>query len=273
MNVRDDNRPSRRGTQRLVPGVHEGLGKCVARCFSAGVSEGLKIDMEALDVSMEKSSVGVFNDSLEDPSCVFVLEAGASAAQVGSVICGFSPPIAFAMLDRLLGGSAQDAYMPSRSLTSLERGLMGAVLDCLAGALGHAIPQLAPFSCNPDRAYGRGDDSASVIIARFALTMGVHSGAMRLGFAEHMLDNTMICPLNQTDSPVELSVMVEESAVSSEDLEQLQDGDIIVTQSPVEGEVVVRLAGIPKFMGKLVSSNGKRAIRITRCISSPARRD
>ena len=66
--------------------------------------------------------------------------------------------------------------------------------------------------------------------------------------------------------PLELSVVVQDIAVSHEELSQIESGDILLTDTAEGGEVLVRIAGIPRFYARLGVSNGRRAIQITRRI-------
>jgi flagellar motor switch protein FliM len=60
--------------------------------------------------------------------------------------------------------------------------------------------------------------------------------------------------------------VVQDIAVSAEELARLSEGDLLVTDTPADGEVLVRIGGIPRFYARLGASNGKKAIRITRRI-------
>ena len=55
--------------------------------------------------------------------------------------------------------------------------------------------------------------------------------------------------------------------IAPDQLSALEIGDVISTDVSVDGEVTVRLAGIPKYIGQLSTVDGKKAITITRKIT------
>jgi flagellar motor switch protein FliM len=63
---------------------------------------------------------------------------------------------------------------------------------------------------------------------------------------------------------MELSVSLRDIDVPASDAERLCDGDIVATGLPADGEVIVRLAGIPKFLARMGQVDGRRAITILR---------
>jgi flagellar motor switch protein FliM len=58
--------------------------------------------------------------------------------------------------------------------------------------------------------------------------------------------------------------VVQDISVTEEELAQLTEGALLVTDTPEGGEVLVRIGGIPRFYARLGASNGRKAIRITR---------
>jgi flagellar motor switch protein FliM len=265
MNVKDDGCTSLAGSARVD------FARRAAAAFRRLASSRLKIDVDALPMETTSISQQAFHDSLEDSSCVFVCASPGRGVE-DLLICELSPSIAFVMIDLLLGGSAQ-ALVPFRSLTKLERELLGKLLDRFTHELGQSAPGMGAFTCDSRSQWKPALGGGDFAVARLAITIGNHAGAMRLGLSQGL--HSLAMPADGArpgaGSPVELSVVVEDGDAGEQDLEQLQAGDIIVTASPANGEVVVRLAGIPKYYGKLVSSNGKRAIRITRPIDEPER--
>jgi flagellar motor switch protein FliM len=59
-------------------------------------------------------------------------------------------------------------------------------------------------------------------------------------------------------------VAVEGVDLSPEELARMEAGDILSTDSDADGEVIVRIDGVPRFAARLGSADGRRAITITR---------
>jgi flagellar motor switch protein FliM len=193
------------------------------------------------------------------------------------------PHLAFAFVDILLGGRDQQVFVPARPLTQAERPLLAKVLEQAAGALiaclgvGAVIPAGAPQGLAADAAGispAQGQTPASadqiaadqpVVAAVFDLMVGQHEGAIRLCVpcgplrsAEHQDSSNLSTP----NGPLELTVCLETTLPQS-DLGRLAPGDVIATDVPVAAQLVVRAGGIPKYVGKLASSDGHRAVAIT----------
>ncbi|MEI7837778.1 MAG: FliM/FliN family flagellar motor C-terminal domain-containing protein [Planctomycetota bacterium] len=62
---------------------------------------------------------------------------------------------------------------------------------------------------------------------------------------------------------MELTVTSLETGVPADELTTLAPGDILATEIDAGQDVVVRLAGIPKFVGRLGAYEGRRAVTIS----------
>jgi flagellar motor switch protein FliM len=108
------------------------------------------------------------------------------------------------------------------------------------------------------------NDEQPVMVLSFHMTLGRNIGWMRLYipssilvfFAPHETSN----PTNR--STVELSVSLPKVVLTSHEWHDLVIGDILVTDTSCDGEVVVRLAGIIKFTARLGSWGSYRAVMI-----------
>ena len=68
-----------------------------------------------------------------------------------------------------------------------------------------------------------------------------------------------------SSSPLELSATVDFQACGDA-ISKLENGDILITSADVNGEIVVRAGGVPKFSARLGACDGKRAASINRRI-------
>ena len=265
--------------------VLKAIQSAVTGEFCSAISHSLQSPLSARVIGVSSGTLAEFAASVEEPSCCLRVVAGAAngAEAAGSssppAWMEISPQVAYPILDRLLGGTGRECYVPNRPLTAIERKLLWRVAEEAIGCIGRswrsaslaiAGGSIAPAAIPPAEA------PEDVLVLKFTLALGRHAGAMRLCLARRLLPAA--APEDQylagedrgahapAGSPLELSVVVQDPAVTAEELAELGKGDILVTDADADGEVIVRVAGIPKFYARLGASNGRRAIRITRRI-------
>lgn len=297
------------GSLLLAGLLEEGLSKGCAESLSAALRTPVQIRL----CGLQGCPPSDFLAGVEERSCCMALgvcaagpdvsgqgKAAASAAGAGShaVWLEVSPQIAFPMIDRLLGGAAQEWYVPRRALTAIERRLLQRVGEAAANCLATCWPPprdrtaAVQWGCRMDLAPASTPPPPEAVLAQFAVSMGRHAGALRLclpresvAFAPEPSSGGADAPLATGNSPqpptdyasdasavtpawgagpLELSVEVPHVTLSDEELAQLEAGDILLTDTPADGEVLIRVAGIPRFYARLGASKGHKAIRITR---------
>lgn len=269
--------------------------------FRASLSSSLSMPLEVRPSGIQECSCAEFLGSVEEPSCCLriaeaetVREGPNGPAPWGEpaedrIWLEISPQIAFPIIDRLLGGSGRDWYVPNRPLTEIEQRLLMRVAGMAAQSLCRCWPaaeqphRRVRWECGQAIGAFVQPPAQTVVLAKFTLTMGRHAGAMRLCVPSKLAPtaSALADVRSQVEGkyrsapatgrrteagPLELSVVVQDISLSGEELSRLQSGDVLVTDTPTDGEVLVRIGGIPKFYARLGSSNGKRAIQITRRI-------
>ena len=183
----------------------------------------------------------------------------------GRIWMGMDAPAATAMIDVILGGRPYQDASGRRALTAIDRRLLARVVDRAAGLVASiaGIPQ--PLTRHEAQQISEPPAVAAVC---FDLDIG---GAMWL-FVDGELcggpesDDNRRTP-RAKGGPIELSATLNVPEIDADQLADLEVGDIIATDVSVEGEITVRLAGIPKYIGQLSTVDGKKAITITRKIT------
>ena len=183
----------------------------------------------------------------------------------GRIWLGLDTIAATAMIDVILGGRPYQGASGSRALTAIDRSLLASVVDRAAGMVAGlaGIPQ--PLACNRTEQM---PEPPAVAAVCFDLEMG---GAM------WMFVDGELCGGSKSDAagrtprakggPIELSATLNVAEIAADQLAALEVGDVIATDISVDGEIIVRLAGIPKYIGQLSTVDGKKAITITRRIT------
>ena len=64
--------------------------------------------------------------------------------------------------------------------------------------------------------------------------------------------------------PLEVTAAIEGLELDSADLADLAIGDILATEVPLDGEITIRIGGIPKYATRLRVIDGQKVVTITR---------
>jgi len=173
---------------------------------------------------------------------------------------GLDAAAAGAMIDLILGGRPYRRASGQRALTPIDRHLLGRVLDRSAELLASTAALGRPLQRSETAPM---PDCPALWTVRFDLDIG---GAMWL-FADSApraaAEAAGDVDEQQTrGGPIEFSATLDAAEITAEQLAELDAGDIIATDVPVDGRIIIRLAGIPKYVGRLSTVDGKKAITI-----------
>ncbi len=228
-----------------------------------------------------RRTYGEFLASLTDPGCCSLLAPelrGEDSCESSAVWVELPAGLAYACVDLLLGGDLDEGvYVPCRPLSGVERGLLRRVVRRIGACLSRCWPvQPSPeFRPADDGAGDRAADGpahmAPVLVLSFGVSVGPASGQVRICAPESLLGSPPESSDGRvaTGGPVEVSVTLPEFAMSADDVASLSPGDILVTDTPSDGQVVVRVAGIPKYVARLGACNERRAVTISGPVSPP----
>src|SRR4051794_39235429 len=139
--VYDFKRPERvsKDQMRALEALHEGFG----RNFGAALSGYLRTIIEVSVAHIEQLTYSEFIHSLPNPTCFNLLKA----EQLEGQLClEISPLIIYPIIDRLLGGSNADLFIPQRPLTQIEQRLVQRITDRATQHLSEAWSNLTPVN-------------------------------------------------------------------------------------------------------------------------------
>jgi flagellar motor switch protein FliM len=293
VHVYDFKRPERvsKDQMRALEALHEGFG----RNLGAALSGYLRTIIEVNVANIEQLTYSEFIHSLPNPTCFNLLKA----EQLEGQLClEISPLIIYPIIDRLLGGSNADLFIPQRPLTQIEQRLVQRITDRATHHLSEAWSNLTPitfkvedFESNPQLVQIV-PPNETVVVVGFELKMGNRAGTMSLCIPYNVIEPIMgvLAAQNwfsyqrkagQPDqirkltsslntAPVEMRAFLAQTSISVNDLLSLQPGDLITTSKDHHSDVLIQVEGRNKFVGKLGQLKGKRAIQITRLCQVPA---
>ncbi|MGQ0628409.1 MAG: flagellar motor switch protein FliM, partial [Phycisphaerales bacterium] len=129
----DFKRPERvsKDQMRSLQTLHESF----ARNFGASLSGFLRTIVEVKVSSCEQMTYGEFINSLPNPTSFNLIDA---KPLEGQVCLELSPLIIYPIIDRLLGGTNRDLFIPQRPLTLIETRLISKVTSRGLAALSEA---------------------------------------------------------------------------------------------------------------------------------------
>lgn len=281
----DFTMPSRvsRDQIRSLRGLHDNY----ARSLSSSLSMTLRGIVEVQCTYIEQLTYGEYLTSLLDPSCIGVFSMKPLKG-LGTI--EMNPPLAFPIIDRLLGGAGTSGLY-NRTLTAIEERIMTEVIEMALKTLQEAWERrsiklemkLERVENNPQfaRAAAPGDP---IILVLFDVRLDeIHSmmslclpfmtiqealaGLSRAELPSLIRSETAepygnMIFTHMRDMNVTVSVRYESSSVILRELLELQKGDIIKLQNADKNETLVFIAGQKKFYGKPGMVNKRRAVRI-----------
>ncbi len=281
----DFKRPERvsKDQMRALEGIHEGF----ARNLGASLSGFLRTIVEVRVATAEQLTYSEFIHSLPNPTNFNLLNC---EPLEGQVCLEISPLIIYPIIDRLLGGSTAELFIPQRPLTIIELRLVRRITDralaCLTEVWSNLVTvqfALAEVESNPQLVQIVAPNEV-VVVMGFELKMGSRAGTMSLCIPFNVIEPVMgrlaaqgwvayrrkASVEDQTEhivkalaeAKVELQAYLAETAITVNDLLHLQPGDIIQTAKPASDPVVVQAEGKNKFLARLGRHKGNRAVRI-----------
>jgi flagellar motor switch protein FliM len=285
--VYDFKRPERvsKDQMRALEALHEGFG----RNFGAALSGYLRTIIEVSVANIEQLTYSEFIHSLPNPTCFNLLKA----EQLDGQLClEISPLIIYPVIDRLLGGSNADLFIPQRPLTQIEQRLVQRITDRATHHLSEAWSNLTPvtfsvqdFESNPQLVQIV-PPNETVVVVGFELKMGNRAGTMSLCIPYNVIepimgvlaaqnwfsyqrkgghdDHLRKLTRNVNNAAVEMRCFLARTSMKMKDLLSLSVGDIITTDKPCNGEAFLQIEGKRKFTGQVGQFRGKRAVRVTK---------
>jgi len=270
---------------RALGSIHDGF----ARNFGATLSSFLRTIIEVRVVGVEQLTYSEFIHSLPNPTCFVILQA---PPLEGQMCLELSPLIVFPIIDRLLGGTSANLYIPQRPLTSIEWRLIKRLIDRALEHLSDVWKNLveAKFEVvetesNPQLVHIVAPTEVVVYIT-LEIKMGQSAGTMSICIPFNTIESVLsklttqswfgYRPKNATDnekqriqrnlfkSMVTLTAYLGRTRIRLAELYALRPGDLIQIDKTVRDHLLVQVRGRNKFAGVPGQIRGHRAIRIVR---------
>jgi flagellar motor switch protein FliM len=187
-------------------------------------------------------------------------------ARAGDVLLDPSPPVAFALVERALGGGRL-SRPPDRPLRDLEAELltpaMTALLEALAPAWSPAPP--APLRWGPASAFARESwpDGSCVLLGIEILSEGLLGDILvALPAAWFDMARPAAPEVKAHGVDIEIAARFPLASLRLGDLRELAPGDLLVWSGDSAPELTVEVSRKPQFVGRPGSLGGKAAVEI-----------
>ncbi len=282
----DFKRPERvsKDQMRALEGLHERF----ARNLGAALSSYLRTIVEVKIRSAEQLTFAEFTYSLPTPTSFTLL----SASPLDGKIClEISPLIIYPIIDRMLGGSNAELYIPQRPLTQIEQRLANRILERAIDALTEAWENIAEINFEVDSHESNPQlvqivpPNEVVVVMSFELKMGDRAGSMSL-----CVPFTVIEPIvqnlarqdwfslrrkttqnfqnaleeNLNEAKLHMRAYLAQTRIKVSDLLSMEVGDVLHTTKEAKTELVLQVEGKSKFAGRAGQFRDHRAFHITR---------
>jgi len=290
----DFKRPERvsKDQMRALENLHEGF----SRNFGAALSGFLRTIIECKVANIEQMTFSEFTHSLPNPTSFNLL---APEPLEGSICLEISPLIIYPIIDRLLGGSNADLFIPQRPLTAIEMRLVNKILtraiSCLQEAWSNVVQlNIKQGDCesNPQLVQIVPPNEVVVVIG-FELKMGGRAGTMSLCIPYNVIEPVVEKLSAQTwaaykrgnrdglnrqrvayqldSAKVTLTGVLAGTTIKLSELMNLEVGDVIVTEKPASAPLTLLVEGKRKYIGHIGQFKGNRAFKVERKITAKDR--
>lgn len=284
----DFKRPSKfaKDHLRTMQMMHENYARLITNFLSGYLRTLVQVDV----ISIEALQYSEFTNSIANPAVLAIVSFNPLP---GSIIFDFSPAIAYALIERILGGKG-NGIERIRGFTEIEIAILMRIISQMLVFLREPWENVMDIRASLDRIETNAqfaqimNPTEMVALVTFQTKIGEVEGLMNLCIP-HMVVEPVLSKLStkiwfsmiekgtteETRKAIELKV--EETVVPviavlgraelmvSEFL-QLQTGDVLSLNTNVDGELEVMVGDLHKFNAKPGVKNKKTAIKITQVI-------
>ncbi len=263
---------------RAVRRMHENFTRNLATTLAGH----LRVYVSPTLVSLEQISYGEFVASLEPPTCLAYVGL---LPFDGSMVFEVSRPLAFAAVELLLGSSAVTQEVPARKLTEIERQLMQNLLRPVLGDYRDIWRTVAEIDFEVQSLVDEPQDlrvltaAEAVVAVSLEVTLGSTVGRVNLAIPsllikrlrdrfeqlqsvrhlEAQAESRQRITRVFTSVELDLEVRVENGSLTPARLANLQVGDLLEFDHPIERPVDAYLNGELAFVGQM-ADDGSRLI-------------
>jgi flagellar motor switch protein FliM len=269
---------------RTFQAVHESFGEMFGSYLVGRLQTTVTVSVSSVDQLFYSE----FVLSIASPSCLYIFRILESDALA---VLEVSPQLVLAMVEHLMGGVAE-GEKNARAITRIEQSIVKGIIQRALNEIQRAWKTVADLTFKLERYESEGDfvqiapASEIVMVVSFEVVIGTQKYLMNLCFPTFALED-VLAKLNVQhfgnltntkgegewakalqgqigSTTVEATALLGETVLSLRELLDLEPGDILRTNIPVNGEVKLLVGGKPRLVGRPGISKGRVAVRVTR---------
>jgi len=286
----DFKRPERVSKDQMI--ALQTLHEAFARNFGASLSGFLRTIVEVKVATCEQMTYSEFISGLPNPTSFNLIEADQLAGQICLEI---SPLIIYPIIDRLLGGTSQDLFIPQRPMTLIETRLISNVTKRGLTALSEAWGGIRALDFNVTATESNPQlvqivpPNEVVIVIGLEVKLSNRAGTMNLCIPYNVIEPVMeelsaqswfnVAKGQASETTMHrvgrglvraglgVTGLLAETTITLEDLLHMSVGDVLATEKAATMPVVISVEGEKKFLAEVGQFRGSRALRVIRAIA------
>jgi flagellar motor switch protein FliM len=254
-----------------------------ARSAGTSLSTYLRAVLEISLVNVEQRTYAEFVSKLSDPTAFYAL-AIPPFAELGAL--EIHPNVAFAMIDRMLGGGGQGLAVP-RALTEIEQHVVDSIVKLMLDGLTETWKPVVELAfgirgreTRPQLLKVAAPDEVIIMLA-FEIRINDTRGTIHLCLPEAIVEATSSQVaqawqrhrrelttderswLNRSLERIPVAVVPEiVTQLPAADIAALAVGDVLALGVPADQPVDLRIGGVPKLRGHLTVERGRLMARV-----------
>jgi flagellar motor switch protein FliM len=270
---------------RTIHLLHENFARGMASSLSAYLRSYVVVNL----ISVEQLSFAEFTQSLPSPTTLITL---AMKPYEGSAVLEMNPSLVFPFLEMLLGGAIKGQSALTREITEIEQSILDGLLRVILHDLQTAWAAVAPIDFAIDEHESEPQllqvmaQNEAVVAITIEVRIGEASGMMNLGIPSIVVkmlrqkfdQHRMVRKAQSTDeeharvlrlirpASIHLDARLQGPTIGMKALLDLQEGDVIALDFPLNRPLDLMVNGKLKYEGAIVAEGSKRALHIQRLI-------
>ncbi|HHV08554.1 MAG TPA: flagellar motor switch protein FliM [Firmicutes bacterium] len=281
-NFRRPNRFSKEQIRTLYM-LHDNFTRLLSTFFAAQLRTPTQVDL----LSVEEMTFDEFTRSISNPT---VMALAHPQELKGQIVFELNPRLAFALLERLLGGQAE-GLTDLRPLTDIELAVIERLLSRVLQVLGEAWSHVSPLKLKLERMETNPQFvqiiSPTEMVALVSLQVKVDAAEGLFNFcypylvlkpiapklsAHHWFSalDPRVPPANQEvlrrrliHTKIPLCAQLGQAKISVRELLNLQAGDVVELDSQAGGDILLLIGSEPKFWARPGRVDGRLGLKIS----------
>jgi flagellar motor switch protein FliM len=279
----DFRRPDRiaKSQVRAIHMLHENFVRNLASSLAAYLRAYLTVNL----ISVEQLSYGEFLEGLPSPTC---LVSTSLRPYDGNALLELNPSLIFPIIEIVLGGKGRNTGNIKREITEIEQTLLETLFRIILNDLKEAWKGVTLIDFKIDRVATEPQmlqilaPNEAVVAVGIEIRIGESSGTLNIAIPS--INIKMIgqkfdqqWSLRKTDpteaeqqrvlelirnSTATLDACLRGPSLKVRDLLELQPGDLLRFDYRIEQQLDCELNAMPKFRGRVVNSNRKKAFLV-----------